>query len=125
MSQFGPEKSRVKDSKGAAMPDKDMTWWAPAIALALGVIGGLVRLLQGWHGRRLTPADYRNGAIDLFGSAFITIIVYLLVKWGLTVWLGRNEIHEIAAVGFGGLAGHIGVRATVLSIEQYIKRKLK
>lgn len=106
------------------MPDKDINLWGLVAAVALGVVGGAVRIMQAWRGGQLTPADYRNAAIDLFGSAFITVVVYLLTLWGLTIAFGENEWHEVAAVGFGGVAGHVGVRASILALERYLQKKL-
>jgi len=100
------------------MPEKDVSWWGLAIALGLGLVGGLVRRLQKWSGGRIDRADVRNGAIDLFGSAFISVITYMLAVW----WL---NLHPMAGAAIGGVAGHIGTRATVLALEQYIRRRLR
>lgn len=104
--------------QGTMMPEKDPSWWGLAIAAGLGIFGGLVRLLQGYHGGKLKAADYRNAAIDLFGSAFISVVAYMLAVW----WL---ELHPMAGAAIGGVAGHVGTRATILYLEQFIKRNLK
>ena len=111
-------RAKQMSAEGLMMPEKDPSWWGPAIAVGLGLLGGAVRLLQGWHGRKLRAFDFVNAAIDLFGSAFISMIAYMLAVW----WL---QLHPMAGAALGGVAGHIGTRASIIALEQYIKRRLK
>jgi hypothetical protein len=102
------------------MPEKqfDPNLIGLIIAMTMGIFGSFIRLWKDWNGRKMNRTNIRNAVIDIFGSLFFTVSIYMLTVW----WIG---MHPMAGAAVGGLAGHLGTRQTILILQKYLGRNDK